>query len=116
MIRVLIFLCLPVICFANSISLFNDSQYTLKAVIYDATGTLLGEFILNPRDAVEWSDDDENFGTEIQNASQTPYSVDWSCMRGDPFGTCTDVSAGAVVTAQGCSGAQQCGSQQKNGY
>jgi hypothetical protein len=105
-----------VLCLANSISLFNDSQYTLNAVIYDANGTLLGEFILNPRDAVEWSDDQQDFGTEIQDASQVPYSVDWSCMRGDPFGTCTDVAPGAVVTAQGCSGAQQCGSQQQKGY
>lgn len=109
------FVCIQISCFANSISLFNDSEYTLKAVIYDASGTLLGEFVLNSRDAAEWSDDQDDFGTEIQDAPEVPYSVDWSCMGGSAYSSCTDVAPGAVVTAQGCGGAQQC-QQQKNGY
>jgi len=101
--------------FANSLQLFNDSVYTLKAIVYDASGTVLGQFILNPRDATEWSGDQMNFGTQFQDYSQTPYTVDWLCMGGSPYGTCTDVAAGAVVTAQGCGGVQQCQAQQKNG-
>jgi len=112
------FICFQGIGFANSVNLFNDSVYTLKAVIYDANGTLLGEFILNPRDAATWSDDQDNFGTEIENASQTPYSVVWKCMGGAGYGTCGNVAAGAVVTAQSCGGSQQCQQQQQqqNGY
>jgi hypothetical protein len=97
---------------ADSVSLMNDTDYTLRATIYDANGTLLGEFILNPRDATEWSDDYENFGTESNYSSQTPYTVNWSCMNGNPYGSCNDVAAGAVVTAQSCGGAQECQQQQ----
>jgi hypothetical protein len=96
------------VCFANSVSMFNDSIYTLKATIYDATGTLLGEFILTPRDAAEWSDNLMNFGTETQDASQTPYVVNWLCMNGSSYGSCNNVAAGSVVTAQSCGGEQQC--------
>jgi len=114
-----IFICFQGVSFANSINLFNDSVYTLNAVIYDANGTLLGEFVLNARDGATWSDDQENFGTEIENASQTPYSVNWTCMGGTAYGSCSDVAAGALVTAQSCGGSQQCQKQmqqQQNGY
>jgi hypothetical protein len=110
------FLCMQGMGWANSVSLFNDSDFTLNAVIYDATGTLLGEFVLNPRDAADWSDDNMNFGYETQYSSQTPYTVNWSCMGGTPYGSCTNVAAGAVVTAQSCGGVQECQGQQQNGY
>lgn len=98
--------------FANSVKLFNDSVYTLKATMYDAGGKVLGQFILNPRDATEWSDDQMNFGSQMQDASQTPYTVSWFCMAGSPYGSCNNVAAGAVVTAQSCGGVQQCPQQQ----
>jgi hypothetical protein len=101
------------VCFANSVSLMNDSPYTLKATIYDANGELLGEFTLNPRDASVWSDDYQNFGTESGDASQIPYSVNWTCMNGGSYGTCQNVAAGSVVTAQSCGGAQECPQQQQ---
>ena len=97
---------------ANSINLFNDTPYMLKAIIYDANENMLGEFVLNPRDATVWTDDQGEFGTEIADASQTPYSVNWFCMSGNPYGVCTDVAAGSVVTAQSCGGAQQCSEEQ----
>jgi hypothetical protein len=101
-------------CFANSVTLMNDTSYTLQATIYDANGTFLGQFVLNPRDATDWSDDDQNFGTETAYASQIPYTVNWACMNGNPYGVCNDVAAGAVVTAQGCGGTQECQQQQGN--
>jgi hypothetical protein len=97
---------------ANSVTLMNDSTYTLRASIYDATGALLGEFVLNPNDATLWSDDYENFGTVSSDAPQVPYSVNWFCMNGSPYGTCEDVAAGSVVTAQSCGGTQECQQQQ----
>jgi hypothetical protein len=100
-------------CWANSVTLMNDSTYTLKANIYDANATLLGEFVLNPGNATLWSDDDENFGTESNYAAQIPYTVNWFCMNGSPYGVCNDVAAGAVVTAQSCGGSQECQQQQQ---
>lgn len=99
-------------CFANSINLFNDSPYQLKATIYDANGMMLGEFVLNERDATEWSDD-QNFGTESADASQSPYSVNWFCINGGSYGMCTNVASGSVVTAQSCGGAQECPQEQQ---
>jgi hypothetical protein len=104
------------ISWANSVTLMNDSGYRLNAVIYDANGTLLGEFVLNPRDATEWSDDDQDFGTESNYASQIPYTVNWSCMSGNPYGSCNNVAAGSVVTAQSCGGTQECQQQQQSPY
>ena len=110
------FLCVQAVSWANSVSLFNDTQYMLKATIYDANGNLLGEFVLNPRDASDWSDNDMNFGTESQYAAQVPYTVNWNCMSGGAYGTCNNVAAGSVVTAQSCGGNQECQQQQQNGY
>ena len=101
------------VSFANSVDLYNDSIYTLKATIYDANGSLLGEFILNPRDASQWSDNQLNFGSENSAFSQTPYTVNWTCMGGSPSGMCCDVAAGALVTALSCGGIQQCQQQQQ---
>jgi hypothetical protein len=104
------------ISWANSVTLLNDTPYRLQATIYDASGTLLGEFTLNPRDATLWSDDYENFGTESQYASQIPYTVNWYCMNGGSYGSCDNVAAGATVTAQSCGGAQECPQQQLQPY
>lgn len=101
------------VSWANSVTLMNNSTYTLQAAIYDANGTLLGQFVLNPSDATLWSDDDENFGTESAYASQIPYTVNWTCMNGSPYGVCNDVAAGDVVTAQSCGGVQECQQQQQ---
>jgi hypothetical protein len=92
---------------ADSINLFNDSEYTLKAVIYDANATMLGEFILNSRDATEWSND-QNYGAEMAYASASPYTVNWTCLSGGPYGSCDNVAAGSTVTAQSCGGVQEC--------
>jgi hypothetical protein len=107
---VFIFFCS--VSWANSVTLMNDSSYMLKASIYDANGALLGEFVLNPRDATLWSDDDQNFGTESNYAAQIPYTVNWFCMNGSAYGSCDNVAAGSVVTAQSCGGVQQCQEQQ----
>jgi len=106
-------LCLAQIAsWANSVTLLNDTSYTLQASIYDATGASLGQFTLNPRDATLWSDSEGDFGVESQYASQTPYTVYWYCMSGGEYGTCDNVAAGAVVTAQSCGGDQECPQQQ----
>lgn len=97
--------------FANSVSLFNNSPYKLKATIFDASGNVLSESILNVRDATEWSDDYMNFGTENSDLGQMPYSVEWECMNGDAYATCNNVAAGSVVMAQNCQGTQECGGE-----
>ncbi len=76
-------------------------------MIIAADGTVLDEVILNSRDASTWADDFYQYGYN-PSGSTTPYTVNWYCMKGQPFGVCTDVAAGAVVLAQNCSGSQEC--------
>lgn len=93
---------------AESLNLFNDSQYTLRAVINASDGTVLGEFVMNSRDGAQWSTDYMNLGTDIPSASMVPYTVNWFCMGGNSYGVCDDVAPGTLVTAQACGGPQEC--------
>jgi hypothetical protein len=93
--------------FANSVNLFNNTDYKLKATILAADGTVLEEVVLDSRDASTWADDFYQFGYN-PSSSMTPYTVQWYCMKGQPFGVCTDVAAGSIVLAQNCSGLQEC--------
>ena len=113
---VVVFVFAQVMSWANSVTLLNNSPYRLQATIYDATGALLGQFTINSQDATLWSDNDENFGTENQYASQIPYTVNWYCMSGGSYGTCSNVAAGSTVTAQSCGGNQECPQQQLEQY
>jgi hypothetical protein len=100
-------LCGSIAGWCNSVNLFNNTDYKLKAVILAADGAVLDEVILNSRDASTWADDFYQFGYN-PSSSTTPYTVEWYCMGGQPFGVCDDVSAGSVVLAQNCSGSQEC--------
>ncbi len=97
----LICFCYQLCAWSNSVNLFNNTDNPLKAVIIAADGTVLDEVILNARDASTWSDDYQQFGSG-PTTSQTPYTVNWYCMGGKSFGTCTNVAAGSIVLAQNC--------------
>jgi len=111
---VFIALCLSVQLgiFCNSVNLFNNTDYKLKAVILSADGVVLDEVILDSRDASTWADDFYQFGSS-PSSTRTPYTVNWYCMGGKSFGTCTDVSAGSIVLAQNCSGSNQCSEDER---
>ncbi len=98
--------------FCNSVSLFNNTDYKLKAVIFSADDVVLDEVILDSRDASTWADDFYQFGSS-QSGSRTPYTVNWYCMGGKSFGVCTDVSAGSIVLAQNCSGSNECSEDER---
>jgi hypothetical protein len=102
----LFMLCCQIVGWCNSVNLFNNTDFRLKAVVISADGTVLDEVILNSRDASTWADDFYQFGSDPK-MSRTPYTVNWYCMSGKPFGTCTDVASGSVVLAQNC-GSREC--------
>ena len=104
----LVFIFAASACWANSVTLFNDSIYSLKASLYAYDGRLLGQYVLAPRDSTEWNNEYNGIGTPNYNESETPYTVKWYCLSGAPFSSCSDVAAGAVVTAQGCNGTKEC--------
>lgn len=100
--------------FAGSLRLYNDSPYKLRAVIRGADGTYMGEMIILPEHFTTWSSDYPSFGpsgsrSELNpSRSQTPYTVLWYCMDGGEYGICTNVAAGASVSAESCDGARIC--------
>lgn len=94
--------------FSDTINLFNDSSVPLRAVIFGADGTELGEFVLNPRNASQWSNNWMNLDNDQNNASLIPYTVNWYCIGGGAYGVCSNVASGSLVTAQSCGGAQEC--------
>lgn len=115
---VLIFVVAATASWANSLTLNNNTVYTLKAVVYDASNRLLGQFVINSGEATQWNDNFENFnyGTENNYQSMPPFTVNWFCMNDNPFGSCTSVAAGTVVMANSCGGPRSCPKQQQNSY
>lgn len=104
------------VCWANSVTLFNDSIYSLKANLYAYDGRLLGQYVLTPRDSAEWNNEYTGMGTPEYNESETPYTVNWYCLSGTPYSSCSDVAAGSVVTAQSCTGPKECSEQPSKEY
>lgn len=105
----LLFLCLGAcrVGWGNSVNLFNNTDYKLKAVVFSADATVLDEVILDAKDASTWADDFYQFGYD-PSATRTPYTVQWYCMGGQSFGVCENVASGSIVLAQSCSQGQGC--------
>ncbi|MBS0620321.1 MAG: hypothetical protein JSS61_02550 [Verrucomicrobia bacterium] len=105
---ILIFCLSTLSMWANSLQLVNNSEYTLRATIYDAKQTVLGEIVLNVGDAMDWTDDYGQFGTDESDYARLPYMVRWYCMTGAVYGVCRDVGSGTTVLSQNCGGIQRC--------
>ncbi|MDN3507273.1 MAG: hypothetical protein P0S96_08615 [Simkaniaceae bacterium] len=109
----LLFLCFGALAH-GSLRLHNDSPYKLRAVIRAADGTYLGEMVILPEHFNTWSESYPSFGPGGQNygeqpsRSQTPYTVQWSCLDGGEYGICTNVASGAAVLAGSCDGPKYC--------
>ena len=105
----LLLLTWQIVVFGDSLTLINDSTSRLNAVIQDATGTVLGEMVINAGDSSTWNLNYDYAGYDAQPTNpQTPYTVNWYCMSGDLFGTCMGVASDSSITAQSCGGDQQC--------
>ncbi len=97
----------------DSLVLVNDSNIRLNAVVQDATGTILQEAVIDSQNSTTWSLDYAYYGYNAEEKNpQTPYTVNWYCMSGQLYGTCTDVQSDSTVNAQSCLGGQQCGQGQ----
>lgn len=102
----------------SSLSLYNDSNFTLKVKVIGANGAKVGEekmaahsqFYMEDQigtsDPVGQGDDNASF--ENYEDSITPYQVFWYCLEGTLYSACLDASAGATVTANTCQGSYGC--------
>lgn len=91
---------------AGSVRLINDSTYKLQAIVQASDGSSLGEVVVNPRQTMSWNDYNSGFGA--YNQSRTPYTVQWYCMDGSSFSTCSNVSPGGLAQAMSGLGARAC--------
>ncbi|GAB4193520.1 MAG: hypothetical protein Tsb0015_16270 [Simkaniaceae bacterium] len=108
---VLLFSFLSLNVSAATIHLINDSSYTLNAVIKGADGQILGEFTIYSQRQATWQDSDQGIG----EFTKGPYTVEWTCQHGSPFGVNYQVSSYATVTALGSVGRGYCKDAKQNG-
>jgi len=109
--------------FAGSIRLKNNSDQRLRVIVDSASGMSLGEVIIDSGQSLTWTD---TYGNRTNNrgartplqygdASNTPYTVSWYCMSGEPYSVCTDVAVGSLIMSDSCDGLKAC-KRKKAGY
>lgn len=97
--------------FADAIKLFNDTPFELTAIIQSATGKVVAQKTFAPEEQSTWSTDQtstEWTASYDASGSYTPYTVIWRCSYEGYYSVCTEVAAGAMVTANSCPGAKFC--------
>lgn len=93
---------------AAYLTLTNDSSTYLYVRVFGSDGALITETSMAPQATNIYSDQNQPPGNN-PSKSQTPYNVHWYCQEsGVEYSICTDVSDGALVTAESCSGSRQC--------
>lgn len=92
--------------FGGSLTLINDSPFTLNALIISADGTSLFSTEVPPRKTKKWNSSEDTFAPSTH--SQTPYTVIWKCKSGKEYGIWVNVAQGSTVTAQGSTGDKIC--------
>lgn len=93
---------------ATYLQLSNDSSAYLYVRVFGADGSLLTETSMAPQTTNIYSDQFNPPGNN-PSKSQSPYTVHWYCSdAGVDYSICTDVTDGALVTAESCLGSRQC--------
>ena len=102
---------------AESIRLFNDSVYDLRAVVRGADGSFLGEMLIRAQNSTTWYNTYGPYQSRVpiqQSRSQTPYVVVWYCLNGEQFSICDTVATGGAVEALSCLGTRRCRARKKD--
>lgn len=112
-----LFLSLSISVF-SSLSVYNDSAFTLNVKVIGANGAHIGEkqipshIQMYIEDQIGTSDPvgegESNSSFKNYSDSLTPYQVYWTCLDGTLYSSCMDASAGATITANTCSGSYYC--------
>jgi hypothetical protein len=110
----------------SSLSLYNDSPFTLRVKVIGADGSFIGEQTISPH-MQSYMEDQIGISDPVGSApdcpeleqgssSVTPYQVFWHCPEGALYSSCLNASAGATVTANTCSGSYSCQEQEKKSH
>ncbi|MBP9841751.1 MAG: hypothetical protein KBC64_04930 [Simkaniaceae bacterium] len=91
---------------AASLTIYNDSMYTLTATIFSNDGMNCGGVIVTPFHQMQWQSSFQNAdnGRDVM----TPLTVLLTCPNGTSFGTWLQVPTGATINALGSQGAHYC--------
>lgn len=90
---------------AVTLNLLNDSPFTLTAVVQGADGTFLGQTEYAPGEQRTFVTTLKPTGMQTPgyyDVAKTPYIVVWKCANGGFYSVCTQVAAGALVSANTC--------------
>lgn len=96
---------------AESVRLFNNSAYDLRAVVRGADGSFLGEMLIRSQNSTTWYNTYGPYESRVpiqETRSQTPYAVVWYCLSGEQFAVCDTVATGGAVEALSCLGPRTC--------
>lgn len=97
--------------FADGIKLFNDTPFEITAIIQSADGKIVAQKNFAPQEQSTWSTDQMTTdwtASYDSSGSYTPYTVIWRCSYEGYYSVCSEVSAGAMVTANSCPGSKYC--------
>ncbi len=112
----------PLLSFAGTVKLVNNTSYRLRAVIRGNDGTFLGELLINSQETTTWTDEYGMGGRNYVGGnyigqfyrSQTPYTISWYCMDGGDYALCDSIPTGATVAALSCNGTRICKPSKEN--
>ncbi len=114
----LLFLFIPgSLLFADAIKLFNDTPFELTAIVQSADGKVVAQKNFAPNEQSVWSSDQKStewISSYNSSSSYTPYTIIWRCSYEGYYSVCTDIAAGAMVTANSCPGSKYCKPKPKN--
>lgn len=92
--------------YAASLTIYNDSKYTLTATIFSNDGFNCGGLIITPAHQMQWQSSFQNMDSDRN--IMTPLTVVLTCPNGTSYGTWLQVATGATVNALGSQGAHYC--------
>jgi hypothetical protein len=98
--------CLISVAHAASLTIYNDSVYTLTATIFSNDGLNCGGVIVTPSHQMQWQSSFQN--ADNDRNIMTPLTVILTCPSGESFGTWLQVPTGATINALGSQGAHYC--------
>lgn len=100
----------PCALIAYSITLINDTEYDLTAVIRGKKGVLIEEVSIPKYQTQNWIYDKKLLpdleGQSIKDL--TPFTVSWMCLGGKVFGVYPNVFPGMQISAKESPGAHFC--------
>ena len=103
---------------ATSLRLHNESICPLKAAVYSADGSFLGEVSVPAGGETSWNDSkgviqQDKMLVQGPARSRTPLTVHWICPDGETFASCEGVSTGAFVFSSQGTGKKLCKKEKK---